>query len=248
MLAAHHGAAPVHDATHRARRAAAPALPAALLHPDPLRGLRLRQARRAAHRARVRRCRSSMHAQLDARPALSAWASTTCSRSSRSSSSGCSSARCATSRRTRRATCGRSRCSSRRRIAKLEERAIQLINIQDYTQSILRSITSGVLTVGPGRLGRDREPRRRAHARHVGVRDGAQADRRRCSATTAGIAGDVAKVLAGRLPLALREATLVTRDGQEVHVQASTSRMRAVGRHACSARSSRSRTSPTSRR
>ena len=32
---------------------------------------------------------------------------------------------------------------------KLEERAIQLINIQDYTQSILRSITSGVLTVGP---------------------------------------------------------------------------------------------------
>jgi len=32
---------------------------------------------------------------------------------------------------------------------KLEERAIQLINIQDYTQSILRSITSGVITVGP---------------------------------------------------------------------------------------------------
>ena len=32
---------------------------------------------------------------------------------------------------------------------KLEERAIQLINVQDYTSSILRSITSGVLTVGP---------------------------------------------------------------------------------------------------
>jgi signal transduction histidine kinase len=39
----------------------------------------------------------------------------------------------------------------------------------------------------------------------------------------------VAKVLAGRLPLALREATLVTASGSEVHVQASTSRMRAVG-------------------
>ena len=31
----------------------------------------------------------------------------------------------------------------------LEERAIQLVNIQDYTQAILRSITSGVITVGP---------------------------------------------------------------------------------------------------
>jgi two-component system sensor histidine kinase AtoS len=44
-----------------------------------------------------------------------------------------------------------------------------------------------------------------------------------------GLAGDVAKVLAGRLPLAMRETTLVTAEGQEVHVQASTSRMRAVG-------------------
>ena len=31
----------------------------------------------------------------------------------------------------------------------LEERAMQLITIQDYTQSILRSVTSGVVTVGP---------------------------------------------------------------------------------------------------
>ena len=33
--------------------------------------------------------------------------------------------------------------------SKLEERAVQLIGIQEYTQSILESITSGVLTVGP---------------------------------------------------------------------------------------------------
>jgi two-component system sensor histidine kinase AtoS len=44
-----------------------------------------------------------------------------------------------------------------------------------------------------------------------------------------GLSNDVSKVLAGRLPLAMRETTLVTADGQEVHVQASTSRMRAVG-------------------
>jgi signal transduction histidine kinase len=44
-----------------------------------------------------------------------------------------------------------------------------------------------------------------------------------------GISLDVAKVLAGRLPLAMREATLQMANGREVHVQASTSRMRAVG-------------------
>jgi signal transduction histidine kinase len=44
-----------------------------------------------------------------------------------------------------------------------------------------------------------------------------------------GLSSDVSKVLAGRLPLALRDATLVTSSGQEIHVQASTSRMRAVG-------------------
>jgi signal transduction histidine kinase len=48
-------------------------------------------------------------------------------------------------------------------------------------------------------------------------------------AVDGGLAGDVGKVLAGRLPLAMRETTLVTSEGQEVHVQVSTSRMRAVG-------------------
>ena len=44
-----------------------------------------------------------------------------------------------------------------------------------------------------------------------------------------GISSDVAKVLAGRLPLAMREATVTTINGADVHVQSSTSRMRAVG-------------------
>ena len=61
------------------------------------------------------------------------------------------------------------------------------------------------------RLGCDGQSGRRAHARHVRVRDGAEADQLAASATMAGLAADVTKVLAGRLPLALRETTLVTR-------------------------------------
>ena len=111
---------------------------------------------------------------------------------------------------------------------KLEERAIQLINIQDYTQSILRSITSGVLTVGPDGSVATANP---AAERMLGMSEFEMVPRPigLLFRTDGGISGDVAKVLAGRLPLALREATLVTAGGKEVHVQASTSRMRAVG-------------------
>jgi two-component system, sporulation sensor kinase E len=111
---------------------------------------------------------------------------------------------------------------------KLEERAIQLINIQDYTQSILRSITSGVLTVGPDGSVATANP---AAERMLGMSEFEMVPKPIGSLFRfdGGISGDVAKVLAGRLPLALREATLVTASGGEVHVQASTSRMRAVG-------------------
>ena len=111
---------------------------------------------------------------------------------------------------------------------KLEERAIQLINIQDYTQSILRSITSGVLTVGPDGSVATANP---AAERMLGMSEFDMVPRPigLVFKSDGGISGDVAKVLAGRLPLALREATLVTTGGKEVHVQASTSRMRAVG-------------------
>ena len=111
---------------------------------------------------------------------------------------------------------------------KLEERAIQLINIQDYTQSILRSITSGVITVGPDGSVATANP---AAERMLGMSEFEMVPKPISLLFRAdgGLSSDVAKVLAGRLPLAMRETTLVTAAGQEVHVQASTSRMRAVG-------------------
>ena len=111
---------------------------------------------------------------------------------------------------------------------KLEERAVQLINIQDYTQSILRSITSGVLTVGPDGSVATSNP---AAERMLGMPEYEMVPRPIASLflSDGGISSDVSKVLAGRLPLAMRDATLQMSNGREVHVQASTSRMRAVG-------------------
>lgn len=111
---------------------------------------------------------------------------------------------------------------------KLEERAIQLINIQDYTQSILRSITSGVLTVGPDGSVTTVNP---AAERLLNISEYEIVPRPIGSIfrEDGGLSKDVEKVLSGRLPLTLREVTLVTRSGRTVHVQASSSRMRAVG-------------------
>ncbi len=111
---------------------------------------------------------------------------------------------------------------------KLEERAIQLINIQDYTQSILRSITSGVLTVGPDASVTTVNP---AAERLLGMSEYEMVPKSIGSifSDDGGLEGDVRKVLSGRIPLIMREVTLTTRGGREVSVQASTSRMRAVG-------------------
>jgi len=111
---------------------------------------------------------------------------------------------------------------------KLEERAIQLINVQDYTSSILRSITSGVLTVGPDGAVATANP---AAERMLSMSEFEMVPKPIGSlfSDDGGLSTDVTKVLSGRLPLALREATLVTPAGRELHVQASTSRMRAVG-------------------
>ncbi len=111
---------------------------------------------------------------------------------------------------------------------KLEERAIQLINIQDYTQSILRSITSGVLTVGPDGSVTTVNP---AAERMLGVNEYDIVPRPigAILSDDGGLSTDMDKVLSGRLPLSLREVTIVTRDMRTIHVQASTSRMRAVG-------------------
>lgn len=110
---------------------------------------------------------------------------------------------------------------------KLEERAIQLINVQDYTSSILRSITSGVLTVGPDGSVATANP---AAERMIGMTEFDMVPKpiESLFSDDDGLSADVVKVLSGRVPLVLREATFVTRAGHKVHVQASTSRMRAV--------------------
>jgi len=111
---------------------------------------------------------------------------------------------------------------------KLEERAIQLINIQDYTQSILRSITSGVLTVGPDGSVTTVNP---AAERLLGMSEHELVPKNIGSLFRydGGLQADVEKVLSGRIPLTMRETTVVTDAGREIHVQATTSRMRAVG-------------------
>lgn len=111
---------------------------------------------------------------------------------------------------------------------KLEERAIQLINIQDYTQSILRSITSGVLTVGPDGSVTTVNP---AAERLLGMSEYEMVPKPIGSLfrSDGGIEADVRRVLSGRIPITMREVTVVTASDREVHVQASTSRMRAVG-------------------
>ena len=111
---------------------------------------------------------------------------------------------------------------------KLEERAIQLINIQDYTQSILRSITSGVVTVGPDGSVATVNP---AAERILGMSEFEVVPKpiRALFSEDAGLGNDVTKVLEGRLPKAVREMTLVTNGGKTIHAQVSASRMRAVG-------------------
>ncbi len=110
---------------------------------------------------------------------------------------------------------------------KLEERAIQLVNIQDYTQSILRSITSGVVTVGPDGSVATANP---AAERMLGVREVDIVPRRigTLFADDSGLDDEVWKVLKGRIPKSVKDMRLVTRAGRVLHVQASTSRMRDV--------------------
>ncbi|MBN2404346.1 MAG: PAS domain-containing protein [Coriobacteriia bacterium] len=110
---------------------------------------------------------------------------------------------------------------------KLEERAIQLINIQDYTQSILRSITSGVITVGPDGSVATANP---AAERMLGMREVDMVPRRigMLFSDDGGLDQDVVKVLEGPLPRMVRDVRMVSRAGRTLHVQLSTSRMRDI--------------------
>ena len=109
----------------------------------------------------------------------------------------------------------------------LEERAVQLINIQEYTDSILRSITAGVITVGPeGSVATANS----AAERMLGMGESEMVPRTISAllADDGGLGNDVGKILAGRLPRNVRDLKLTTRAGKVIHAQAATSRMRDV--------------------
>lgn len=110
---------------------------------------------------------------------------------------------------------------------KLEERAIQLINIQEYMQSILRSITTGVITVGPDASVATVNP---AAERMLGMSEADMVPRPigNLFSEDGGLSADVRKVLSGRVPKTVRDAKLVTRDAVTMHAQATASRMRDV--------------------
>jgi two-component system sensor histidine kinase AtoS len=109
----------------------------------------------------------------------------------------------------------------------LEERAIQLVNIQDYTQSILRSITSGVLTVGPDGSVATANP---AAERILGIREAEMVPRRLGALFTddGGIDAAMERILLGRMPRTLLDTVAVTLDGTTVHARVAMSRMRDV--------------------
>jgi two-component system, sporulation sensor kinase E len=110
----------------------------------------------------------------------------------------------------------------------LEERAMQLISIQDYTQAILRSVTSGVVTVGPDGSIATVNP---AAERILGMSedDMVPGSILRVFKDDGGLSADVTKVLDGRVPRTVRDVTLVTSGNRVVHAQAAVSRMRDVG-------------------
>jgi PAS domain S-box-containing protein len=110
----------------------------------------------------------------------------------------------------------------------LEERAVQLKDEQSHSMSILRSVTSGVITVGPDTSVATLNP---AAERILNIGEDLVVTRPLGTlfSDDGGLVADVRKVLEGRSPRTLRDVTLVTAAGKTVHTQASVSRMRDVG-------------------
>lgn len=107
---------------------------------------------------------------------------------------------------------------------KLEDRALQLISVQDYTSSILQSIASGVFTVSSDGSVATANP---AAERILGMSEYEMVPRplRQLFSDDDGLAADVRKVLDSQVPLVLRDVTIVTREGTRRHLQSSISRM-----------------------
>ena len=112
----------------------------------------------------------------------------------------------------------------------LEERAIQLVNIQDYTQSILRSITSGVITTGPDGSVATANP---AAERMVHLREGDMVPHRFATlfADDGGLSHGLERILEGRTPKIVMDTRIVTQDRVTMHAQVAMSQMRDIGGH-----------------
>ncbi len=110
----------------------------------------------------------------------------------------------------------------------LEERAIQLVNIQDYMQAILRSITSGVITVGPdGSVATVNV----AAERMLGMPEEEMVPRRlgRLFRNDGGLDDSLMRFLNGQTPKMVTDVETVTVDGRTLHAKVAMARMRDVG-------------------
>ncbi|TLM80352.1 MAG: PAS domain-containing protein [Actinobacteria bacterium] len=107
---------------------------------------------------------------------------------------------------------------------KLEARAMEIMIVRNYIDTVVRSLSSGVLTVGPDGSVTTANP---AAERMLGVTEGQMVPRPMASLLSddAGLDKDLAKVLGGRLPRLAREAEVRTFDGRALHVRTSVSRM-----------------------
>lgn len=110
----------------------------------------------------------------------------------------------------------------------LEERAIQLVTIQHYTQAILQSITSGVITVGPdGSVATVNTAAERA----LGMREADMVPRRLgiLFSDDGGLELAMQQVLRGVAHRRVEDMTLQTTSGKTLHARVSISRMRDDG-------------------
>jgi two-component system sensor histidine kinase AtoS len=112
--------------------------------------------------------------------------------------------------------------------AKLEERAVELMNIQEYTQAILSSITAAVVTVGPdGSI----TTANSAAERMLGLSEDEMVPRPFASVFSddGGLGREVDRVLSARVPRSHSDTTFTTGAGAEVHAQVASSMLREVG-------------------